>query len=393
MADTIYVIDFFSGAGGFSTGVTRAGHKVILCFEYWDVGMAIHAANFPDCTNVMMELGGDPVPFVRDLKTFIERNVPAEAQWHVHFSPPCQSFSIAQRQNKNHDVEKDARSNLTLWVFEVIKLLNPPRFSVEQVPGVTKFLQEHTPWIFKDDSIRVYPKCYGYEFGAPTMRKRLYLGRGWSFDQFTSLYGAKKRKHSPNENSLGLRQVRPDLCNSILHELNSEGTRYDGQPYDDSDVAVKTSANKWVTNKKEREAGLGTNKWVPCHIGQGLRCIDGKPQFATIASYALQLYKRIRNDAADLHPSRTHLNGTWEKFRTMKPSELAAIQSFPASFKIDESELPSLYILRYHKSLQGLLQGSEGIEKRVKISMAGRVRGIGNAVVPEIAAHIFDKLS
>ena len=383
----IYVVDLFSGAGGFSGGVHMAGHTVLACIEHWSPGMAIHAANFPDCKNIKMALGGDVASFVASIKAFVAKNVPEGAVWHFHASPPCQSFSIAQRQNKEHDVEKDARSNLTLWVFEVIQRLSPPRWSVEQVPGVVKFLKSHVPWVFEDPSVHIYDRCFGYEFGAPTMRKRLYMGKGWSFDKFTTRFGSKKRRRFETESSLGLRQTSPEVCDRMLAEITSP--RYDGRPYEDADFAVKTSANKWVTSRKEREAGMGKNKWVPAGVGQGLRCISGKPLFATIASYPLDLYKRVSNNAEDVHPTATHLDGRWEKHRKLKPSELAAIQSFPDNFKIDPKDLPAEQTFSYYASVADAAAGVQARTETVRLSMSSRVRGIGNAVVSRIAAAIF----
>lgn len=382
---TVYVIDLFSGAGGFSEGVHMAGHTVLACIEHWVSGLAIHAANFPKCTHIKMSLGGDVAEFVKNIQDYVRIHVPSGAVWHLHASPPCQSFSIAQRQNREHDVEQDTRSNLTLWVFKVIDLLKPPRWSVEQVPGVVPFLKKHVQWIFEDDSIQIYDKCFGYEFEAPTMRKRLYLGKGWSFKKNTTELGSTRRRVAA-EHSLGLRQTRPTLCDNILSEL---GTRYDGRPYTDSDVAVKTSANKWVTSRKEREAGLGKNKWVPVTIGQGLRCISGKPQFAIIASYPLDIYKRVSNHAEDAHPAATHLDGRWEKHRKMKPSELAAIQSFSTHFKIDECDLAASQTFSFYTSLPDATASRNLKSETVRLSMANRVRGVGNAVVSNIAAAMF----
>ena len=61
-----------------------------------------------------------------------------------------------------------------------------------------------------------------------------------------------------------------------------------------ADLAIKTSANKWATSKKQQEEGMGKNRWVDTANGEGLRLVDGSPSFAAIASYALIFFKRIK---------------------------------------------------------------------------------------------------
>ena len=335
----------------------------------------------------MMKMGGDVDNFVESVKTFVKTHVPMGAVWHIHGSPPCQSFSICQRQNKDHDVEKDERSNLTTWFFRVLEALNPPRWSFEQVPGVLKFLRTHVPWVFEDKEVHIWPACYGYQFGAPTMRKRLYMGKGWTFDGKTASYGTRKRRKYPGEHTLGLYQARPDICDAILLDLK-EKTWGDSHVYTVRDVAVSTSANKWVLTKKERELPQfegKTNKWVPKMEGQGLRLITGMPIFACISSYPLVMYKRKTSTPVRNHKS--HQDGTWEKFRALKPSESAAIQGFPASYKIDKGDLPSKSVMTYHTSIQSV--GTPPCSKKVQITMTARTRVVGNAVIPLMARAIF----
>lgn len=392
---TIHVIDLFSGAGGFSAGVQMAGHTVIACVDQWEKGLAIHHANFKDVAHVNLCLGGDKLSFVKAILALVEQLVPPGETWHLHASPPCQSFSIAQRQKKTisalADAELDARSNLLSWSLDVIQMLDPPRWSLEQVPTALPFLEKHCNWIFEETSgVRIYPKVFGFEFGAATMRKRLLIGKGWSLNGQTTPFGTKKRlRFNDADSSLGLYQTCPLLCNSILVELNS----IDDRGYEICDLAIKTSANKWCTSISERKyplansasgPALGKSKWVPCSEGQGLRPLSGRPCFAAIASYALVLYKRVSREPIRNH--KTYLDGTWVKWRSLKPSELAAIQGFPATYRIDD--LSSIELEYYNDLALGTKMTST-----VKLTRANQVRGIGNSVVPLIAKAILSSTS
>ena len=391
-SDQIYVFDLFAGAGGFSAGAAQAGARVVACFENWDKGLAIHYANHPDCIHINMTLGGDVAVFVEEFRALVAKVVPEGAVWHFHASPPCQSFSIAQRQKQPTealaDAEADERSTLLMWSLAVIRALKPPRWSLEQVPTAMKYLQKHVPWVFDSESgVGIYPKVFGYEFGAPTMRKRMFLGKGWSFTGLTTGWdytkgeASKKRFRCDAERTLGLQQTRPALCAELVAELNRCG---DTRVYTMADLAIKTSANKWCTSKAEREAGMGPNKWVPCTEGQGLRLIDGTPCFACIASYALWLYKKV--DDAPLRHHKTYLDGTWAKFRPMKPSEMAAINGMPADYRLDTLE--QTVSAAWAESMDDVVAHRPLRTVSVRLTNADKVRGVGNGVVSSIAAAI-----
>lgn len=386
MTDPVYVFDLFAGAGGFSAGAASAGACVVACLEHWDKGLAIHYANHPECVHIQTTLGGDVESFVSEFRALVAHLVPEGAVWHLHASPPCQSFSIAQRQKQptkalDH-AEADDRSNLLTWALEVIQALSPPRWSLEQVPTALPYLRKHVPWLFVDDRVNIYPAVYGYEFGAPTMRKRLFLGQGWTFEGRTTAWGSKKRLRCEAETTLGLRQTRPALCDRLVAQVNAAS---DERQYTHADLAIKTSANKWCTTKAERAAGLGPNKWVPCAEGQGLRPIDGRPIFAVIASYALCLYKKV--DDAPIRHHKTYLDGTWVKVRALTPSELAAINGMPTDYQLDG--LGEVVPLRYAASMADVLADVELASASVRVTNADKVRGVGNGVVSSIARALF----
>ena len=386
MPNLIYVIDLFAGAGGFTSGVHEAGHCVVACLDHWEKGLALHYANFPDCVHLKIRLGGEVEPFVQSLRVLIEALVPSGATYHVHASPPCQSFSIAQRQKKPTkallDAEADPRSSLLIWALEVIRQLDPPRWSLEQVPTALPFLEKHAPWIFESDaSIRIYPKVYGYEFDAPTMRKRLFMGKGWSFDGKTTPFGSKKRFRCEAEHALGLAQTRPEVAARMLTDAQELGAP---ASITLKELAIKTSANKWSSSKKEREAGRGPNRVVDPTNGEGLRLIDGTPSFAAIASYPLTLFRRIK--ATPVRHHRTYLDGTWVKLRALKPSELAALQGFGRSYRIDELTVVDL---RYWDTVAAFTGSALPHRTTVRLTNADKVRGVGNSVVSSIAACMF----
>jgi DNA (cytosine-5)-methyltransferase 1 len=52
----LYYIDLFCGAGGVSTGIIRAGGKVLMCINHDPIAIASHAANHPDVQHAVEDI-------------------------------------------------------------------------------------------------------------------------------------------------------------------------------------------------------------------------------------------------------------------------------------------------------------------------------------------------
>ena len=48
--------DYFSGAGGASTGARQAGFDVIFAANHWPYAVALHAANHPDTAHACVDI-------------------------------------------------------------------------------------------------------------------------------------------------------------------------------------------------------------------------------------------------------------------------------------------------------------------------------------------------
>jgi site-specific DNA-cytosine methylase len=55
----MYIVDLFCGLGGFSCGAAKAGHKIVLAIDNWDVAVKAHKYNHPNTVHYTMELGED----------------------------------------------------------------------------------------------------------------------------------------------------------------------------------------------------------------------------------------------------------------------------------------------------------------------------------------------
>ena len=82
-------VDFFAGAGGFSTGAVQAGCKVLWAANHWQASVDIHKANHPGTTHAC-----------QDLEQADWREIPAHDLQLA--SPACQGHSPARGKEKAH---------------------------------------------------------------------------------------------------------------------------------------------------------------------------------------------------------------------------------------------------------------------------------------------------
>ncbi|KAG5183048.1 S-adenosyl-L-methionine-dependent methyltransferase [Tribonema minus] len=158
----MYVIDLFSGAGGFSEGARQAGAVVILAVDCWQAALDVHAANHLDCHHWREEVGGHPAELAGRLRAFIGANVPAGQLVHVHASPPCQRLSKANRSSRDTDVGL----RLTRFALDVVQAVGCHSWTIEQVsaPAVRKLM---------DDRGVKYRHLHFDKYGVPSIRRRL----------------------------------------------------------------------------------------------------------------------------------------------------------------------------------------------------------------------------
>ena len=116
------VLDLFCGCGGFSMGLNEAGLDVMLGIDVWDKAIESYSIN----------LKHDGL--CKDLTTF----TPEECSTHFQHSvdvivggPPCQSFSIAGKRDKN-----DPRGSLFMEYVKYLDYFQPKAFLFENVMGI-----------------------------------------------------------------------------------------------------------------------------------------------------------------------------------------------------------------------------------------------------------------
>jgi site-specific DNA-cytosine methylase len=365
--DDLIVVDLFCGAGGFSQGAHLSGRTTVALAVDSDPHMlSLHHFNFPGAKHVLASLGGDKDEFVAALLAFVDGR-----PWHLHGSPPCQSFSIANRSGGHQTGGDDERSNLTFWFLEVVALVtaatapNPPAsWSMEQVPTALKQIRRAFPHLNPEadeyDAAVQQRVVYGWEFGAPTLRKRVFLGEGWTLTP--AFRKQKKRKRAREPVQTLPTPSHPDLgIPWVLAEFGLSASM----------VAIRGTRNYDYRNIKKGET---KNRKVDSPGGAGLRTFEVEC-YAMVASQSLSVWTKDG-------PMRADGTIEWRKRRAMTPDEAKRIQGFPDSYTI---EVTKTSLVAYES-----IAAQEPLPVVERTICEGhKIRAIGNAVIPRIAYELF----
>ncbi len=116
-------IDLFAGAGGFSTGATMAGVKVVWAANHWPAAVQVHANNHPGTQHVCQDLQQADWSLVPDHDLLMA-------------SPACQGHSRARgKERAHHDAMR-----ATAWAVVSAAECHRPEFVVvENVPEFAKW--------------------------------------------------------------------------------------------------------------------------------------------------------------------------------------------------------------------------------------------------------------
>jgi DNA (cytosine-5)-methyltransferase 1 len=168
-------IDLFSGAGGASLGLVRAGFDLRLAADRDPVYGQTHVANLPGAfmTADLREVESSKVLSAADM-------TPGELD--VLFAgPPCQGFSIIGAR-----VVWDERNNLFREALRMAKALRPRCVVIENVPGLVTlaggaYLRAILEGLAEAGYVAACAELLAAQYGAPQMRWRLII-IGWRDD-------------------------------------------------------------------------------------------------------------------------------------------------------------------------------------------------------------------
>jgi DNA (cytosine-5)-methyltransferase 1 len=185
-------IDLFSGCGGLTLGLHRAGHKLIFAVEKDPMAFETFSANFLEPTATYPAGENWPSWLVRqshDIQALLSdedsRRQLANLRGKVDLvcgGPPCQGFSVGGLRDG-----KDVRNQLPHRYIEFVELVRPPFVLLENVEGMArKFVSRpgHMEISFVE-WVKLKLGELGYDsefeildasdFGVPQVRRRVFL--------------------------------------------------------------------------------------------------------------------------------------------------------------------------------------------------------------------------
>jgi DNA (cytosine-5)-methyltransferase 1 len=322
-------ISLFSGCGGDTLGMERAGFNVVAFNDFKKQAVTSHLANFPGS-----ELIQDPNSKAIDIAKIPDVVFKKwQAKIDLLFAGfPCQGFSKAGKKQTN-----DPRNQLFHQFIRVARITRPRFIIGENVPGLVKMPSGPA----KEDPLMLdiilaafneigytmtYKVLKATEFGVPQERKRLLLigwDRTWGIPFDTASFWAEVA-------GWGARQTLPRLASFVTPSMEGAHKLAAGEiPEGFQRVAIPIPQTAEPTGKphpfivlKAGEKLLSCSKRdSPVHS----EVIDlQSPSKTIICTYDHQprLLVGLRKPNGDSY------------VRTLLPDELKQIQGFPSSFQV-----------------------------------------------------------
>jgi DNA (cytosine-5)-methyltransferase 1 len=168
-------IDLFSGAGGASLGLVRAGWDLRLAADFDQACSLTHQANLPGAfiTGDLRDVDAAKVMTAADILL---------GELDLMFAgPPCQGFSIIGSR-----VVWDKRNNLFREVLRLVSEVQPRCVVIENVPGLVTlaggaYLRAILQGLGEAGYNAACAELLAAQYGAPQMRWRLIIV-GWRKD-------------------------------------------------------------------------------------------------------------------------------------------------------------------------------------------------------------------
>lgn len=340
--DSLKMIDLFCGAGGLSLGFTQEGFVTSLANDIQDCCVDTYAHNHPETPRDHIVLG-DIKDVVKKLDELLAgRNVDI-----VVGGPPCQGFSMANRQR----LIDDPRNHLYKSYVEVVKKVYPKFFVMENVKGMLSVAEQ-----VKEDfrAIGYSVECHilnAKNFGVPQNRERLiYIGNCLGVDNeqiFNEIFALSEKipEHNLGDALFALRELEASRAKNSTEsgsiesgykiEKNNITETNDYILYINQDRVVNVVSNHKARYNNDRDIEI-YDRMEP-----GDRSDD--PKIADIMPYARRngifkdKYFKLENDKVCktitahmkfdcnmyIHPAQA---------RGLTPREAARVQSYPDDY-------------------------------------------------------------
>ena len=315
-------VDLFSGMGGLSLGLKRAGFAVRAAIEVNKEFAKTYSANHPE-----VKLLTKDIRHVTGKEILEAAGSPAIDL--VAGCPPCQGFSKLTDKSKG----EDPRNALLQDMARIVTEMSPRAVMMENVPGLFKRGRDHLEMFVQAMRNAGYSPRYELvplaDYGVPQSRTRLVLlaGRGFEIDFPEKTHAKDGGKVGPLLPWVTLR----DAISGFKKPVRLSEAFEDGGPQRHNWHVVRNLSEISIKRLKALRAGqsrsaLPKRLRPPCHK-------------ETSAGF-VNVYARMGWDV--LPPTMTSglLSPCMGRFghptqaRTISVREAATLQTFPRSYRI-----------------------------------------------------------
>ncbi|MDE0457734.1 MAG: DNA cytosine methyltransferase [Chromatiales bacterium] len=315
-------IDVFSGAGGLTVGLKRAGFRVVAAVEIEPHPFSTYKANHPEVRCLMQDIETVSGAALLDLAGTDRIDLLAGC-------PPCQGFTSLTAKYRD---KEDSRNKLVFEMARLAEELRPKAIMMENVPGLVRKGRPLLDRLCSRLRALDYRLTEGVlqvaDYGVPQFRRRFVLlgGRGFEISLPDATHSCK-----PAGDLAPWRTVR-DAIQGMPDPVTLAEAKARGPVERSGWHVVRELSRKNVERIKAARAG---ETWT--HIPEHLRpeCHrDGYVGFTNV-------YGRMEWD----RPSPTITGGCTtfskgrfghpEADRTISVREAALLQTFPRDYRLD----------------------------------------------------------
>lgn len=343
VSDTsLKMIDLFCGAGGLSLGFSQEGFITSLANDIQDCCVDTYAHNHPETPRDHIVLGD-----IKDVVNNLEELLNGRSVDIVVGGPPCQGFSMANRQR----LIDDPRNYLYKSYVEVVKKVHPKFFVMENVKGMLS-VSEQVKEDFRNIGYSV--ECHvlnAKDFGVPQNRERLiYIGNCIGVDNeqiFREIFALSESipEHNLGNALFALRELQASRVKNATEAGSTEcGYKIEKNNITDTNEYISyINQGKIVAVVSNHKARYNNDRDIEIYgrMDQGDRSDD--PKIADIMPYARRndifkdKYFKLENDKMCktitahmkfdcnmyIHPTQA---------RGLTPREAARVQSYPDDY-------------------------------------------------------------
>jgi DNA (cytosine-5)-methyltransferase 1 len=348
MKRTLTFIDLFAGCGGLSLGMEQAGFVPLFVNEINPSFCATYIENHK------LPLDRYYIGDINNLNKDIDKYLPLFKDVDlVCGGPPCQGFSMANRQR----MIDDPRNNLYKAYLQFLQCVRPKFFVMENVKGMYNKIGE-----IMDDLKKILGNDYSFshsllnakDFGVPQSRERLFIIGNRIGINVNKIFSDIKKEHAPHfvlkDALYGLPTLGPNRIKNHS-EIENElcGYKEIDYKYPKNVFYSFINSGRNITKLYNHKNRYNNDRDIEIFskLPQGANSLH--PSISDIMPYKRRnnifkdkYYKLIENDLCKTITS--HMKFDCNMYihptlpRGLTPREAARIQTFPDDYRIVGSQ-------------------------------------------------------